>query len=151
MKSIYKSIILTVVLLCLGSCTQNDGHIGDLFGSWALREMKCNGKELAELPRAVISFQNEIVRNTLYYGDREVKQTVGSWKQEGDIVYFNYTHSDDGSDGPGQGYYSAPTWLGFETNTITEARVSRLDGGHFNFSIKNSDGSEYSYKFDRTW
>ena len=61
MKKIYSAlIVLTLTLMC--SCTQYNGHIGPLFGSWSLVEMTADGLPLELTDESVFSFQNEVVR-----------------------------------------------------------------------------------------
>jgi len=67
---IYISALLLALLLTSG-CTQNNGHIGKLFGAWLMTEMTIDNtpKTFEKGAFTTVAFQNNIMRIT-YHTER---------------------------------------------------------------------------------
>lgn len=139
-------------VLLLTGCTQPDGDIGDLFGSWSLQEMTCDGSPLS-LPEdsegSTVSFQSNIAMFNIYYDNDETGSSVCTWIRTDDTMTFNFNNSDNKYPA-GTGIYAPPAWLRFSEPTET-IYISELNGRHFNFTRTASDGRIYTYKYNRTW
>ena len=101
--------LLAAVLLC--SCTQNNGHIGKLFGTWVLTERLADGAAI-EKPYdadAYMSFQNNIVHfRTVENNYDLIEYKTATWIRMGDSLSFDF---DNTSDAGNPDLYSAPAWL----------------------------------------
>ncbi len=140
--------LLAAVLLC--SCTQNNGHIGKLFGTWVLTERLADGAAI-EKPYdadAYMSFQNNIVHfRTVENNYDLIEYKTATWIRMGDSLSFDF---DNTSDAGNPDIYSAPAWLE-PVGTDVVMNINRLDGAHLELMRTASDGVIYIYKFDKTW
>lgn len=144
--SILASLLLAIVTMT--GCTQNNGHIGKLFGSWALVEMTCDN-ELMAIPTGSMSFQSSMVCFTLRHDADYRTINVGTWQQIDDFLIFDFSHHSDGS-ASGEGVYAPPSWMHFEGNNV-KTDVVELSGKRLELLWVDHDGHIYNYKFDRTW
>ena len=153
MKRSVLLIFTFLTLLLAGGCTQNDGHIGPLYGSWTLTQMLCNGEQ-QQLPQGtstMASFQNNIVFFHLYEdSDGTYTRKIGTWEQKNDDIYFNFTHSGNGTPA-GTGIYSAPEWLDFPQNCVFSVALKETGGGKMTWERTADNGDVYIYNFKRTW
>ena len=86
--------LLAAVLLC--SCTQNNGHIGKLFGTWVLTERLADGAAI-EKPYdadAYMSFQNNIVHfRTVENNYDLIEYKTATWIRMGDSLSFDFDNT----------------------------------------------------------
>lgn len=137
---------LMCILLC--GCTQNNGHIGKLFGSWGLTSMMIDAEPYAPGGETTLSFQSNVavfIRNT---GDHTYANRVCTWSRNDGQITFDFEHHDDKTD-PGADVYAPPGWLLLDDLKITMT-ITRLDNGHLDM-VYVKDGKAYIYKFERTW
>ncbi len=148
---IYKYIaILCLIMFC--SCTQNNGRIGDLFGSWNLDEMLV-GNEKAALPEGTytsFSFQGNIVMVTLSEGPELMTKTYGTWVRDDDRLVLDFTHHSDSAP-EGTGGFQAPQWLGFPASGKFDMLISALDGSAMTLVWDKPGAETRVYKFSKTW
>lgn len=145
-------LFISLFSVILTGCTQNNGHIGKLFGSWALVEMTENGTAF-QLPDdaegATISFQNNIVRFSLIYNSFEALHNIATWTRSGDMLTFDFNNYSDTNE-PGTGGFAPPWW--FRMSDLKESYIiTRLDGGILELKGENSKGDRYEYRFRSTW
>lgn len=147
MKNIYLSILVISLLFCFG-CTQNDGHLGPLFGSWTLTDVTKDGETIVkDTDDTIFSFQNTIVQVThLVEPPYTVEYRNGNFTHEGNVLSmkFQAKNSDYSL------LYKAPDWIffpqdgnfiAFTVKTLTDNRMSlKLD----------IDGTIYEYNFKKT-
>ena len=151
MKKCIRLIFMLMSIWILNGCTQNNGYIGPIFGSWSLISISEDGIPLKLEDETTFSFQNKIVQVMKY---REPPYTG-----TGTTKYGNFTISDDVLTMQFQlklpdidNYvYMTPDWLYFP-----------MDGKPIHFDIKKLNGSkmiltlatdkgELEYRFDKTW
>lgn len=145
-------LAITVALVLTAACTQSDGHIGHLFGSWHLEEATAAGEPL-ELPAGsdtFFSFQNSVIMVTLSTDDYNASVSYGSFRHDGDILVLDFENHDNAT-AVGTGRYQAPVWLGFPSHGIFNLIVGRLDSGRMTLRWQNADGVDYTYNFTKTW
>lgn len=149
-KNILLPAFIVLLAMLAAGCTQNNGHIGKLFGSWSLQEMTENGTPLRiEGEGIAVSFQSNVVRFTLIYGPDLADNSIATWTRTGDILNFNFNNHDD-KVAAGTGVYAPPFWL--HLTELTESFViARLEAGHLELVRTDAKGDVYVYKFDRTW
>lgn len=160
MKGHSKILSLLLALLAvtgvLTSC-QNNGHIGNLFGTWALREMSVdNVPDAAFDPETTAwSFQNDIINISLL-GEHHSKTTrMGTWtrvEDEGsEWLLLDYTHKADGIEA-GTMIYRAPEWLGWPENSVIRLRYLEDSSRKMILEWQNPDnGKTYTYTLRKTW
>lgn len=148
MKKIYLAlIVMSCAILC--GCTQYNGHIGPIFGSWSLMSITEDGVPVDLGDETVFSFQNEVVRVV-----RLVDPPYSSMTK-----YGNFTLSDDvltlrfqAKPTPSGSYmYVTPDWLYFPTDGQPIVfKVVRLNGSEMELSL-DTEGATYGYSFKKTW
>ena len=140
--------LATMICLVLCGCTQNNGHIGKLFGSWALVAMDVDGEPYEPNCETYLSFQSNVavfIRDT---GNYEYTNRVCTWNRSENLITFDFNHHDDNNP-VGTDTYTPPGWL-LLNNLKIEMTIMRLDNGHLDMVYLN-DGKSYTYKFERTW
>lgn len=144
--------VLIFISLIFSGCTQNNGNVGDLFGSWVLDSMTVDG-QTAELPDAFYttwSFQGEILMVTAVDQYHSVDKHYGTFIHSSRILKLDFVHHSDAIP-EGTGIYSAPEWLGFPAAGVFELTVDDLSGKHMVLSWTAPSGKSYIYKFSKTW
>ncbi len=146
-----KSLLLLfgiALAVVTGGCTQNNGHIGKLFGTWVLTGTVI-GEETSPLDdgcEAYLSFQNNIARMLTVcdsYGVDEEK--YATWTQSGDNLVLDFSHTADGN----LWDYDVPSWLYPEEEKINFT-VTYLDGGKLEL-LRTVGEDIYVYSFSKTW
>lgn len=144
------AFISMILILILSGCTQNNGHIGPIFGSWSLIEMTENGLPINMNDETVFSFQNQVVQVIKY---QKNPPYVGV------IKYGNFTISDDmltlkfqlKSTEVDNYMYLTPDWLHFPLDgEPIHLDVWKLSGSEMVLSLDN-EGKTIGYKFRKTW
>lgn len=141
-------ILPLLLAIVLQSC-QNDGHIGDIFGTWRVESYTRDGAEM-EFGPTTFSFQNNIVDCVLLIDDYGTSwNRFGTWKREGDDFELNFTHSDNGTS-QGCGIYEAPGWLGMTSAEVMIMTVS-LKGDKMSWTWHDPAGALCIYRLHKTW
>ncbi len=147
------SIIILAVFSIFCSCTQHDGNIGHLFGTWVMESRTLNGQEVPFDGRGItFRFQNKILLTQILYADPfESDSNYGNFKHEGDELILTYMvyHEDDPSFNPiNQGYnHQPPTWLGFPyTDQPIVLKFLTLTGKKMTLEYVTDTGDVYIYK-----
>lgn len=150
MKHTLLYIVAFATLLICGGC-QNDGNIGDLFGTWRVDSYERDGAQVEIRGGATFSFQNSVVNAVLTVDDYGTNWSrFGSWEQPDDkTMRLDFTHHDDNT-AVGTGIYAAPEWLG-----MTSAEVMTMDctlkGDDMTWTWTALDGARCVYKLHKTW
>ncbi len=151
MKHLFLYFILVSTALLGGGCTHNDGDIGPLFGSWIVDEMTADGAEVSiDGGYGYLQFQGAVVMCKLI-DDRHslLFYSVGSYEREDDDLLLNFTHSDNET-APGQGQYSAPTWLLLTPDAVNRMEIISLDKSKMKLKHITPDGTVVLYSFRKT-
>ncbi len=145
-------LILLLAVAAGSACTQNNGHIGPLFGSWHLENMTCDGENLPqpEGTDTYWSFQGAVLNVLLVETMYESLFFIATWERDGDKLALDFTHSSDISE-PGTGFYAAPYWMGFPENEVLDLDIRRLDGSRLILHWTSKEGKKYIYNFNKTW
>ncbi|MDE7347771.1 MAG: lipocalin-like domain-containing protein [Muribaculaceae bacterium] len=148
MKKIYSAlIVLSFMLLC--GCTQYNGHIGPVFGSWSLVAMTEDGVPIALEDETVFSFQNEVVQVVkLVNPPFSVLTRYGNFKIEDDVMTLRFQSAPTSSDSY---MYMAPDWLHFPQDASQiRLEVRKLNGSEMTLNL-DSEGKTIGYSFKKTW
>ena len=148
MKSIYLRAIL-LPLLMLAGCTQYNGHIGPIFGSWSLTAIAEDGDPLELADETVFSFQNEIVQ-VVRLDDPPFEITVryGNFSITDRVLTMKFQHLPTVT---GSHMYMTPDWLHFPTGgKPLEFEVRKLTGSEMRLLLDNGERL-YEYTFKKTW
>lgn len=137
-------MIAIVLAFTANSCTQNNGYIGDLFGSWVLQEMTIDSdvKEFPSDTYITISFQGDVAMFVLADDRHNTIKTYSLFTHDDDILTFNFAN----------GFYldSPILLLGFNSE-IEITKITKLNNNNLNFTRTDNEGKIYNYKFKRTW
>lgn len=141
--------MLLLSLMAAGGCTQYNGHIGPIFGSWALVEIAEDGTSLELEDETVFSFQNEIVQ-VIRLDDPPYETTVryGNFSITDETLTLKFQNFPTVT---GSYMYLTPDWLHFPRggNPI-EFDVRKLSGSEMRLVLDNG-GKTYEYNFRKTW
>lgn len=145
------TVALLLAVLTLG-CTQDNGYIGRIFGSWRLTSMTLDGEPVAAPAGSETfwSFQGKIVMVTLQTEAHEYTKQYGTFERmDGNILRVDFSHhSDDVA--PGTGGYAAPQWMGFPASGIFDLREAKNGKSGLVLTWTAPEGV-YIYKFTKTW
>ena len=144
------SLLLMPILLMLAGCTQNNGHIGHIFGSWALQEITEDGHPYPLAPEntTVFAFQNEIVRVTRLSDSYSYETRTGNFSLSGSDLTMKFAKDPTPT---GSYMFVTPQWLPIpKDGKPIHFHVDTLKGDNFDFSL-DYDGHEYIFHCTRTW
>ena len=143
--SILISAVALVMLAC--GCTQNNGSIGVLYGSWVVDNLTvADGGEMPEgyePDKCFLSFQNNIVRATLDTGHHTFIKRFGTWENSGDYLLLNFTY--------GEWTYDAPSWLGFSSEEVMRLKYVEESSSRIVLEWVNPQGAKYTYYLKKTY
>ena len=153
----------TVALLIAASACQNNGHIGQLFGTWALEAYTVDGEAVdsltvpyqsARVPihNVTLSFQGSVCEFVTVLDDyHNYIESYGTWSEAPGSITLDFTHTDSDRPEPGGYTYAPPAWLGM---TFQEPmQMDKVDGPDRNMTLSWIDpqGVVRVYKFHKTW
>ncbi len=148
----YKLLAIILTAFCCAGCTQNNGRIGRLFGSWVLETALINGKPI-ELPagsNTYWSFQADIIRVTLEEEHYVAQSRYGTFRElPGEVLQLRFDYSDDGSPA-GSGSNAAPEWMGFPASGTFNLQSSDV-GGKLKLMYYRTPEETLVYYFAKTW
>lgn len=146
-KSYISIIVMTVAILC--GCTQNNGHIGPIFGSWALVGIEDAGKQIPLEGETVFSFQNEVLQVMRLESAQYTEVTkYGNFTISDNVLILKFQNHPTES---GNYMYMTPDWihLPLDGNPI-KFDVKKLSGSEM-ILILNSEEKPLTYSFKKTW
>lgn len=148
MKKIYHLVLLlSLAVLC--GCTQYNGHIGPIFGSWSLVSVTEDGVPLDLVDETVMSFQNEVVRvvrlvDPPYY----VTNRYGNFTLSDNVLTLRFQTEPTAS---GSQIYMTPDWLHFPLGVVPlRLDVRKLTGSEMVCCIDEGNHTMVYY-FRKTW
>lgn len=143
------NITITILLALVASSCQNDGYIGDIFGTWKVESVSLDGQPAALRFPTTFSFQNSVVEVVAltddYMGN---SQRFGSWERNAESITLNFTHHDD-SRPAGTSIYEAPAWLGMSSDTKIQMTCT-ISGRSMDWTW-HSPAGVYNYKLVKAW
>ncbi len=145
-----KSLLITILLfLVMCGCTQYNGHIGPIFGSWSLIEISKDGVPLEMKEKTVFSFQNEVVQVLLRADDPLPSITrYGNFVKNDDTLTLKFQTTPTVGDSH---MYMTPYWLHFPLDaSLIVMDIKKLNGKEM-ILVLESGQSRLEYKFSRTW
>ena len=148
MNKFLTSFVLMLLLIGSG-CTQNNGYIGPVFGSWALVEISEDGIPLELIDHTVFSFQNEVVQVDHILSEFDRILRIGNFAISDDIMTMKFLteHTPDYKGST----FLMPTWLYFPKGEMPlRFDILTLNGNRMQLALDNG-GKKYVYKFERTW
>lgn len=159
MQHIFKSTgfavrLISVVFLfsAISGCTQNDGRIGPIFGTWALDDITdASGAPVAtpDSCRLTWLFQSSTVcmRELLPY--HSTLSYWGNWDMSDRILTLDYDNHDD-IDPPGTFLYCLPEGYGFpKAPAVMRFSVTHLDNSRLDVNYTTEQGATLRYRFHK--
>lgn len=146
-KTIFAIVVSALTLL--SGCTQYNGHIGPIFGSWALTGMTEDGQPLPLDGETVFSFQNEVVQVVRLQEPSIPKATrYGNFTITEDKLILRFQAHPTES---GNYLYITPDWLHFpQDGEPMVFEIVKLNGGKMVLTL-DTDGVRLDYTFTKTW
>lgn len=147
-----KLSVLFLTLLFFSDC-QNNGYIGYKFGVWRIDSYIADGQLITDelVSNTTIAFQGEVINvvalNDEYMGSFD---QYGSWSEDGNTLYLNFTHSDNNRP-VGSDFYSAPFWLGWTSSQIMTFEVEKHSSRDMTWRYVSPEGVLNIYKLHKTW
>lgn len=150
MRRLFPILLLALSLLTM-SCSQNNGHIGPIYGAWSLTEMKADGQPLTiEGEGTVFSFQSEVIQITLHqnvHGD--YIKIFGNFSLDGTTLTLKFAPGVSGDEGY---QYTAPSWLYFpEDGKPIDFHIAELGARQLIIDRTSAEGKKFEYIFKKTW
>lgn len=145
------SLAVLAAACFLGGCTRNNGDIGDWFGTWQMTEVSADGVADGKYAANVFwKFQNDVislVRVNTGVGEHSRSQVWGTWEDNDDYLYLNFTYSEDATPGDPNGTYQ---YIPLEETHLPYGEVSALriesrSGDKMRLEYKAADGVAYMY------
>lgn len=148
MKKIFAPVLF-IMLISLCGCTQNNGYIGPVFGSWSLVGIYEDETPLETEGETVFSFQNEVVQVVHIQSEFKKITRYGNFSISDDILALKFI-TELTSDGAG-GSFLMPTWLYFPSDEMPlKFRIKELNGKRM-ILVLNDGTKELTYSFEKTW
>ena len=144
--------IIALLSVILSSCRVNNGDIGDYFGSWLLYDMKIDGETPSDFDgeQTFWEFQNNIVQISRVMFMYERDSRVGTWKETGEELLFDFAHHDDNHQA-GTSKYRAPEWIGMVSDEIMHLTFDNRSSDRMTLSWHSPDGQLYTYSLRKIW
>ncbi|MGN0223591.1 MAG: hypothetical protein ACI4AM_06160 [Muribaculaceae bacterium] len=144
--------ILIILTAALATACQNNGDIGDLYGSWRVDSYTIDGNLQEGRPtQTVFSFQSTVVNVSLItdeYGG--YWQRFGTWSETDTEFIFDFTHHDN-KNAPGTGMYEAPEWLNFTSDAPMVLHKDQRSSREMTLSFSDLQGRRHVYVLKKTW
>lgn len=148
----YTLILLSLMFVGLSSCTQNDGHIGSLFGVWRLTSVTADGVQVdlyddddPAAPEAYEwCFQGNVIKINELLPHHDLRMSYGIWSREGDKLLLDFSYGNNTIDD-----FTPPAALhlveyGVTTLTMTVMTSDRMAGWYV-----ADDGVKYEYTLSK--
>lgn len=144
--------ILFILAAVLASACQNNGNIGDLFGSWRVDSYTIDGQLQEGMPtQTVFSFQSSVISVVLLtdeYGG--TYKRFGTWSETDSEFVFDFTHHDN-ANAQGTGLYQAPEWLNFTSDAPMVLRKEQMASRSMTLSFTDAQNHRHVYVLKKTW
>ncbi|MDE7419898.1 MAG: lipocalin-like domain-containing protein [Muribaculaceae bacterium] len=146
-----KNTLIIVISLLLGlcGCTQYNGHIGPIFGSWSLIEISEDGVALKMKEETTFSFQNQIVE-VIKREDSSFSTTYryGNFEKTDNLLILKFQTSPTST---GNTAYMTPDWIYLPLDeTSIPMDIKELNGKKMEL-VLTSGPKTLQYTFVRTW
>lgn len=147
MKKLHIAFVMLLALLY--GCTQNNGHIGPIYGSWALVGISENGTPLVLEDETVFSFQNEIVQVVkLAESPNSSLYRYGNFTISDDYLTLKFQAKPTDKDSH---LYLTPSWIYFPQDGLPiKLDIAKLDGKSMIW-VLNTESGKYTYTLRKTW
>lgn len=149
------SLAVIVLTGVLAGCTRNNGDIGDWFGTWQMTEVAADGvADEGYAANVFWKFQNNVislVRVNTGTGEHSRSQVWGTWKDEDDYLFLDFTYSEDATPGDPNGTNQyiplAETHLPY--GEVSALRIESRKGGEVRLKYQAADGVAYMYTLNK--
>ncbi|MDE6301321.1 MAG: hypothetical protein K2M19_06355 [Muribaculaceae bacterium] len=145
-------IVTSIAAICIAGC-QNEGPIGYKFGVWRIDSYSADGIPVTDIlvENTTIAFQGGAI-NVIALRDNYMNSfdQYGSWTEEGNTLYLNFTHSDDNHPA-GSDFYAAPYWLGWTSEEVMAFEVEKHSNREMTWRYISPAGVVNIYKLHKTW
>ena len=113
--------LICLVLCTLAACTQNNGHIGKIFGRWYLESIEAQGMAAPDYGGDIFwAFQSSVIRMTQIEPEHTAHNMSGNFRLEDNTLFISFP--DEGQ---------APFTLSTGLPRQAELQVLKLDGSSF--------------------
>ena len=90
-KTFLLTLLFLSLLMTLGSCTQNGGYIGDIFGRWHLTRIEGENIEPPIQHGDIFwAFQTDVIKMQRDNGLHSFSVAFGMFKIDGDMLYLDF-------------------------------------------------------------
>ncbi len=144
--------ILAAFAAFIVTACQNNGDIGDLFGSWRVDSYTIDGQLQTGAPeKTVFSFQSSVVNVSLITDEfGGAYQRFGTWRETDEDFVFDFTHHDN-TTSSGTDLYQAPEWLNFSSDALMVLHKDERSSRSMTLSISDAQNRRHVYILSKTW
>lgn len=95
MKTIRNLLLFFCLLLAQGSCVQNGGNIGNVFGKWVLVKIEGDNTDPpAQTGDIYFSFQKDVIQLQRDNGHHSISEAYGLFRIDENILYLDFPEED---------------------------------------------------------
>ncbi len=154
MRSLKRLIYIALAgcfILLAGSCTRNNGDIGEWFGTWQLTSIEVNGVPQEGYQRNYFwKFQNNIIgliRVATGEATHNRDERYGTWEETDDMLILNFSyHDDENADGDATaGPYVPFPELHLPYNERIRLAITQRTGSSMTLVYHASGDDTYTY------
>jgi len=91
--SLFLKLFALIVIVAAGSCTRNNGDIGDWFGLWRVDNITIDGEPDPDYtsPAMIWKFHGSVIQILIPdFDNHDTTTSSGSWHQEGDRLFIDF-------------------------------------------------------------
>ncbi len=140
------SLLITVSLMLSAGCMQNNGDIGDFFGTWKVTSIKVDGIEDASYQGNIFfQFQTSVVRVVEHRPHGDLTEYFGAWSDEGaSILIINFGFSVD----PVSEVYDIPAAARM-IRGVNTVRMTDRSSRKMTWTFTSANGETVSYRLSK--
>lgn len=143
---------VAAMTIAMGGCTQNDGVITPLFGSWQLDSIELNGsQDDLNKPDCVWGFQSSVICIMMIEPMHSVQEHWGTWSRSDGEMTLCFDNSDN-STAPGEWPYNPPKIPGFPAGpSRLQLRELQINDRRMKLEYTAPDGDNYVYNLSKMY
>ena len=141
-------LVVAGFAMLFSGCTRNNGDIGLWFGTWHMLSVTADGETETGYDKDIFwSFQNDILLLTRIQtgndGIHRVERRYGTWREDGDMLFINFSYSDD-HDHPDYTYRPFEE-LHMPHDSEVPLTIEKKSGTNIILRYNSPDGVKYTY------
>ena len=144
MKHLLSYLLILVIAVMAGAC-QNNGDIGDLYGTWRFESYTIDGEPQTVAESTTVSFQNDIIQvQHVLDAEMSYMNYYGRWSESGADMTLDFAQTVAGEP------VAVPEYLGWTGAAPMRMEVSDRTSRSFTWTYR-ADGAVRLYRLRKTY